>query len=118
MVESDPLGVMLRVRLGINLAFANFVDELGRNLNVMINQESEMMGRRLFHALHKDTSHRINVQVGRCTVRGWTNKGIHCVSGNLRNDLIQESKATEMHILRVLPTIEIRLGIESLATVT
>ena len=44
MVESDPLGVVLRIRLSINLAFAYLLDELGRNLNVVVDQESEMVG--------------------------------------------------------------------------
>ena len=107
MVESDPLGVMLRIRLGINLAFAYLFDELGRNLNVVINQEFRYGWQMFLSCSPRGHSHRINVQVGRCTLRGWTNKRIYIVyPATFGMNLIQESKAAEMHILRVLPTIE------------
>ena len=47
-MESDPLAVVLRIHLGLNLAFADLLDKLGRNLNVMVNQESKMISRCFF----------------------------------------------------------------------
>ena len=41
-MESDPLAVLLGIRLGVNLAFADLLDELSRNLKVMINQEPKV----------------------------------------------------------------------------
>ena len=39
MLESYPLGVMLWVCLGIDLALGDLVNELGRNLDIMIDSE-------------------------------------------------------------------------------
>ena len=114
-LECHPLVLLLRIVLGFDLALANLLNELGWTLNVVINQESKMMGRCFFYALNKNTAHWINVQVTRWTIRRWTDQGIQCVPRHLWDDLVQESKETEVHFLCGLSTSDVCRGVESWA---
>ena len=65
MLESYPLGVMLWVCLGIDLALGDLVNELGRNLDIMIDEECESIGGSFPQAHYEHDTHRIDAQVRR-----------------------------------------------------
>ena len=73
-MKSNPLAVNLKILLVVNLALANPLNELGWDLDVVIDQESKAKCWRFFQALYQDTSHRIDIQVVRHAIRSWTNR--------------------------------------------
>ena len=113
--HSYALDMLLSIPLGVDLAPCHIVNELRRNLILLIDEQRKSVSRCVLETLQKNNSYRVDVQVLRWASWGRTTKRLGSIPCDLGNDLVHDTEATEMHLLRCLTSVDVGFGIERAA---